>query len=369
MTDGLEFNVLAVDCAARAGRLVTAHGGIDTPCFMPVGTSATVKAMTPEMLVKAGAQIVLGNTYHLMLRPGAEIVKQFGGLHRLMNWPHPILTDSGGYQIHSLAPLRQLNENGVTFKSHIDGSLHQLTPESCMETQSLLGTDIAMVLDECTGYPADVEVAEESMNLTTQWALRCREAFVSSPGRGIFGIVQGGMYAHLRQESAAALKAIGFDGYAVGGLSVGESRSERVEMTQVTSSLLPMEKPRYLMGVGKPLDIIDAVECGIDMFDCVLPTRSGRNGQAFTQWGVINLRNAHHKTDQQPLDSHCLCPTCTGYCRAYLHHLVKAREILGAMLLTWHNLYYYQDLMKRLRDAVIAGTFAAAAYELRTRFN
>ena len=365
MTGGIGFEVTARDGAARTGQLRTAHGSVETPCFMPVGTAATVKAMTPEMVAKTGAEIVLGNTYHLMLRPGAERIASLGGLHRFMNWPRPILTDSGGFQVFSLAALREIDEDGVTFRSHLDGSRHHLGPERCIEIQALLGADIAMVLDECTSYPADEAMTAASMRLSLRWAERCRAAFRSAPGRGLFGIVQGGVYPALRHEAAAALGAMDFDGYALGGLAVGESSEERFEITRFTASQLPEDRPRYLMGVGKPVDLIGAVERGIDMFDCVLPTRSGRTGQAFTRRGAINLRNARHAHDERPLDDTCGCPTCAGYSRAYLHHLIRAKEILGAMLLTWHNLHYYQELMRALREAVAAGGLATVSAELR----
>ena len=365
MTGGIGFEVKARDGAARTGQLRTAHGTVETPCFMPVGTAATVKAMTPEMVAKTGAEIVLGNTYHLMLRPGAERIASLGGLHRFMKWPRPILTDSGGFQVFSLAALREIDEDGVTFRSHLDGSRHHLGPERCIEIQALLGADIAMVLDECTSYPADEATAAASMRLSLRWAERCRAAFRSVPGRGLFGIVQGGVYPALRHEAAAALGAMDFDGYALGGLAVGESSAERFEITRFTASQLPEDRPRYLMGVGKPVDLIGAVERGIDMFDCVLPTRSGRTGQAFTRRGSINLRNARHADDERPLDDACGCPACAGYSRAYLHHLTRAKEILGAMLLTWHNLHYYQELMGALREAVAAGGLATLSAELR----
>ena len=365
MTGGIGFEVMASDGAARVGRLRTAHGSVETPCFMPVGTAATVKAMTADMVAATGAEIVLGNTYHLSLRPGAERIASLGGLHRFMNWPRPILTDSGGFQVFSLAALREVGEDGVTFRSHHDGSRHHLGPERCIELQELLGADIAMVLDECTSYPADEAAAAASMRLSLRWAARGRAAFRVTPGRGLFGIVQGGIFPGLRREAAAALGAMDFDGYALGGLAVGESPAMRLEITRLTASALPADRPRYLMGVGKPVDLIGAVERGIDMFDCVLPTRSGRTGQAFTRRGAVNLRNARHGDDERPLDEVCGCPTCVGYSRAYLHHLTRAKEILGAMLLTWHNLHYYQELMRTLREAVAAGRLATVADQLR----
>ncbi|WP_316979040.1 tRNA guanosine(34) transglycosylase Tgt [Shumkonia mesophila] len=355
------FDVLATDGAARRGRLHTAHGAIDTPAFMPVGTAATVKAMMPEAVAETGAQILLGNTYHLMLRPGAERIERLGGLHAFMNWPKPILTDSGGYQVMSLTDLRKMNETGVTFRSHVDGSAHELTPERCMEIQRCLDSDIAMVLDECTPYPATETEAAISMRLSLRWAARCRQAFARRPGYGLFGIVQGGVYEALRRESAAGLVGIGFDGYAVGGLAVGEGWDLTCKVLDFTMAHLPADKPRYLMGVGKPADIVGAVARGIDMFDCVLPTRSGRTGQAFTAKGQVNIRNARHAEDQRPLEEGCDCPACRQFGRAYLHHLVRAKEILGAVLLTWHNLRYYQRLMAELRGAVAAGAFAEFA--------
>ena len=346
------FEVTATDGAARLGRVVTAHGDVATPAFMPVGTAATVKAMTPGAVAETGAQILLANTYHLMLRPGAETVERLGGLHDFMNWPGPILTDSGGFQVMSLAELRDIAENGVTFKSHIDGSRHQLTPERCVDIQRALDADISMVLDECTPFPATAEEAAVSMRLSMRWAARCRDAFTERPGYALFGITQGGMYAELRAESADALKAIGFDGYAIGGLAVGEGPEKTADIVAATAPLLPREAPRYLMGVGKPQDLVAAVRHGVDVFDCVLPTRSGRTGQAFTRLGPVNLRNARHAADPRPLDENCACPTCSGYSRAYLNHLVRTGEILGAVLLTWHNLYYYQELMAGLRHAI-----------------
>ncbi|HIJ63408.1 MAG TPA: tRNA guanosine(34) transglycosylase Tgt [Rhodospirillaceae bacterium] len=352
---GCGFSIGAVDGAARTGLLVTAHGEVPTPAFMPVGTAATVKAMTPEAVEATGARMVLGNTYHLMLRPGAERVERLGGLHRFMHWPGPILTDSGGFQVMSLSKLRKMDETGVTFQSHLDGSSHLLTPERSMAIQRQLDADITMAFDECTPFPASPEQAAQSMRLSMRWAARSREAFVARPGYGLFGIVQGGVYPELRAESAAQLLALGFDGYAVGGLAVGEGQAEMFRVLDVTVPLLPADRPRYLMGVGKPSDIVGAVCRGIDMFDCVLPTRSGRTGQAFTRHGTVNIRNARHQDDPRPLDALCGCPACVHYSRAYLHHLAKAEEVLGLMLLTWHNLHYYQDLMRGLRDAITAG--------------
>jgi queuine tRNA-ribosyltransferase len=360
----IAFEVLARDGAARRGRLVTAHGFVETPAFMPVGTAATVKAMTPEGVAASGAQILLGNTYHLMLRPGAERIAALGGLHRFMNWPHPILTDSGGFQVMSLAKLRKIAEDGVTFRSHLDGSAHLLTPERSVEIQHLLGADVTMALDECTAFPSPREDVEKSMELSMRWALRSRAAFVARPGQGIFGIVQGGVHTELRRRSAARLVEIGFDGYAIGGLAIGEGQATTFAVLEATVPALPPDRPRYLMGVGKPADLVGAVMRGIDMFDCVLPTRSGRTAQAFTRHGVLNLRNARHADDPAPLDRDCNCPACTGYSRAYLHHLVRCGEILGAMLLTAHNLRYYADLMAETRAAIEAGALAqfAAAF-------
>jgi len=355
------YELLATDGAARRGRIRTAHGDIETPAFMPVGTAATVKAMTPEAVRGTGADIILGNTYHLMLRPGAERVARLGGLHAFMNWPGPILTDSGGFQVMSLSELRKISEDGVRFRSHVDGSYHDLTPESSMRIQHLLDADITMAFDECTPFPATQEQAAESMRLSMRWAARCRDAFEPLDGYGLFGIVQGGVFDDLRRESVAALLDIGFDGYAVGGLAVGEGQEEMFRVLEVTAPLLPDDRPRYLMGVGKPADLVGAVRRGIDMFDCVLPTRSGRTGQAFTRRGQPNLRNARHRDDPRPLDTDCACPACTGYSRAYLHHLVQTKEVLGLTLLSWHNLHYYQELMAGLRAAIESGTLDAFA--------
>jgi queuine tRNA-ribosyltransferase len=332
------FEIIARDGAARRGRLTTAHGIVETPVFMPVGTAATVKAMTPEGVAATGARLILGNTYHLMLRPGAERIAALGGLHRFMNWPHAILTDSGGFQVMSLAKLRKINEEGAEFRSHLDGSRHLLTPERSIEIQHLLGADITMALDECTAYSAEREAVEASMELSMRWAERSRRAFVERPGRGIFGIAQGGVHAELRQRSAARLVEIGFDGYAIGGLAIGEGQQTTFAMVEATVPALPEDRPRYLMGVGKPSDLVGAVRRGVDMFDCVLPTRSGRTAQAFTREGPLNLRNARHAEDPAPLDPECRCPACAGFSRAYLHHLTKAGEILASMLLTAHNL-------------------------------
>ncbi|WP_119461324.1 tRNA guanosine(34) transglycosylase Tgt [Rhodospirillaceae bacterium SYSU D60014] len=355
------FHLIATDGAARLGRIETAHGPIETPAFMPVGTAATVKAMMPEAVAATGAQILLGNTYHLMLRPGAERVERLGGLHRFMNWPRPILTDSGGYQVMSLTQLRKIDERGVTFRSHIDGSPHELTPERSIAIQHALDADIIMAFDECTPYPVEEAEAAASMRLSMRWAERSKAAFVDRPGYGLFGIVQGSVYPDLRAESAEALTRIGFHGYAVGGLAVGEGQELMFRTLDRTVGLLPAARPRYLMGVGKPADIVGAVRRGIDMFDCVLPTRSGRTGQAFTRRGPVNIRNARHRDDPRPLDENCGCPACTGYARAYLHHLWRAGEMLGQILLSWHNLQYYQDLMAGLRQAIAAGALEAWA--------
>jgi queuine tRNA-ribosyltransferase len=359
------FAVLATDGAARRGRVTTAHGTIETPAFMPVGTAATVKAMLPESVRATGAEIILGNTYHLMLRPGAERIGALGGLHRFMNWPGPILTDSGGFQVMSLAQLRTLDKDGVTFKSHIDGKAHRLTPERSMEIQHLLDADITMAFDECTPFPATPEQAADSMRLSMRWAERSKAAFVPRPGYGLFGIVQGGVHPGLRAESAAALRSIGFDGYAVGGLAVGEGQETMFSVLEATVPHLPAERPRYLMGVGRPDDLVGAVLRGVDMFDCVMPTRSGRTAQAFTPRGTLNLRNARHLDDPRPIDEACTCPACKSYSRAYLAHLTRSEEILGAMLLTWHNLQHYQDVMRSLRAAIEAGRLTAFAAEFR----
>ena len=361
MTAPFSFRISATDGAARTGVLGTAEGEVRTPAFMPVGTAASVKAMTPEAVAETGADIILANTYHLMLRPGAARLARLGGLRRFMHWPGPILTDSGGYQVMSLAKLRRLDEQGVTFASHIDGTRHELTPERAIAIQRTLGATIAMVLDECTPYPASEAAAAQSMRLSMRWADRARAAYRARPGHALFGIVQGGVYGELRAESAAALQAIGFDGYAIGGLAVGEGQALMFQTLDGTLPALPADRPRYLMGVGKPGDMVGAVRRGIDMFDCVLPTRSGRTGQAFTRAGPVNIRNARHAEDPRPLDAACRCPACRHYSRAYLHHLVRSGEILGAMLLTGHNLTYYQDLMASLRAAIAGGRLAGFA--------
>ncbi len=352
----MSFSISQTDGPARRGRLETAHGAIDTPAFMPVGTAATVKAMTPGAVAQTGAQILLGNTYHLMLRPGAERIDRLGGLHKFMNWPGPILTDSGGFQVMSLAEMRKITEEGVRFRSHIDGSYHTLTPERSIEIQHLLDATITMAFDECTPYPATEKETDESMRLSMRWAARSKDAFKPRPGYGLFGIVQGGVFEDLRHASVEALTEIGFDGYAIGGLAVGEGQDLMFQTLDFTMPVMPQDRPRYLMGVGKPDDIVGAVRRGVDMFDCVLPTRSGRNGQAWTPRGPVNLRNARHADDHRPLDETCPCPACSDYSRAYLHHLIKAGEILGMMLVTWHNLTYYQKLMAGLRGAIETGS-------------
>ena len=355
MTNRFAFTLNSTDGLARAGVISTPRGEIRTPAFMPVGTAATVKAMLPENVAATGADILLGNTYHLMLRPTAERISQMGGLHRFMNWPRPILTDSGGFQVMSLASLRRMSEEGVRFKSHIDGSPHHLTPERSMEIQRLLGSDIVMAFDECTPYAADEATARKSMELSMRWAQRSREAFGDRPGHGLFGIQQGSIFHDQRAQSAEKLREIGFDGYAVGGLAVGEGQERMFSVLDYAPQMLPSDKPRYLMGVGKPDDIVGAVARGIDMMDCVLPSRSGRTGQAFTRKGVVNIKNARHQDDPRPLDDQCQCPACQNYSRAYLHHVFRAGEIIASMLMTWHNLHYYQELMAGLRAAVSAG--------------
>ena len=358
---GIGFTILAQDGAARTGLLETAHGTVRTPAFMPVGTAGTVKGMTPEAVAEAGAEMILGNTYHLMLRPGEETVGKLGGLHRFMNWKGPILTDSGGYQVMSLAERRTIAEDGVVFRSHIDGTAHELTPERAIEIQHRLGSDVTMVLDECTPFPASVEEAADSMRLSMRWAARSRAAFRDRPGHGLFGIVQGGVYGELRRESAEMLIDIGFDGYAVGGLAIGEGQDTTLGVLDETVPALPADAPRYLMGVGTPSDIVGAVLRGIDMFDCVIPTRSGRTGRGYTSAGTINIRNARHAEDPAPIDADCPCPACARYSRAYLHHLFRAKEMLGPILLTTHNVHHYQRLMAGLREAIEAGMLAEFA--------
>jgi queuine tRNA-ribosyltransferase len=364
----LGFTLLSRDGVARAGLLETAHGVVETPAFMPVGTAGTVKAMTADAIRQTGARIVLGNTYHLMLRPGAERVARLGGLHRMMDWPGPILTDSGGFQVMSLAQLRKIDAEGVTFRSHIDGAAHRLTPARAIEVQHLLDATISMVLDECTPFPATPAQAEASMRLSLRWAESSKRAFRPRPGYGLFGIVQGGVYPELRAASASGLIDMGFDGYAVGGLAVGEGQDAMFGVLDNTVPLLPADRPRYLMGVGTPEDILGAVMRGVDLFDCVIPTRSGRMARGYTRNGVFNLRNARFAEDAGPLDPDCACPLCTRHSRAYLHHLFKAGEMLGPMLLTWHNLTYYQDLMRGLRAAILAGRLADHASEVRARW-
>ncbi|MDC0096370.1 tRNA guanosine(34) transglycosylase Tgt [Amylibacter sp.] len=370
MTNRFQFNINAIDGRARTGVINTPKGDIRTPAFMPVGTAATVKAMMPENVKATGADILLGNTYHLMLRPGAERVHNLGGLHKFMNWQGPILTDSGGYQVMSLTDLRKLTEEGVKFKSHIDGSLHNLTPEYSMEIQRLLGSDIVMSFDECTPFPATEKQAKSSMDLSMRWAQRSRDAFGDRPGYALFGIQQGSTFKDMRAESADKLTNIGFDGYAVGGLAVGEGQDLMFEVLEYAPNQLPTDKPRYLMGVGKPDDIVGAVQRGIDMFDCVLPSRSGRTGQALTRRGAVNMRNSRHRDDQRPLDEACECPCCKNYSRAYLHHVHKAGEIISSMLLTWHNLHYYQVLMSELRQAIASNkldSYVAEFHSIRER--
>ncbi|MCB2075192.1 MAG: tRNA guanosine(34) transglycosylase Tgt [Novosphingobium sp.] len=369
MRSRFTFTVHAADGMARTGTIAMERGEIRTPAFMPVGTAATVKAMKPEAVRETGADIILGNTYHLMLRPGAERVAKLGGLHRFMNWPRPILTDSGGYQVMSLSDLRKITEEGVTFASHLDGSRHLLTPERSMEVQRLLGADIVMAFDECPKIDQPRDEIARSMEMSMRWAQRSREGFDAggehAAGAALFGIQQGALDEKLRRQSAEALTGIGFDGYAIGGLAVGEGQEAMFATLDFATGQLPADAPRYLMGVGKPDDLVGAVERGVDMFDCVLPTRSGRNGQAFTWNGPLNLRNARHAEDTGPLDERCPCAGCTSYSRAYLHHLVKSGEILGAMLMTEHNLTFYQQLMQAMRDAIGEGRFAAFASEFR----
>ena len=346
------FKINNEDGSARLGTISTNRGNILTPAFMPVGTAATVKAMMPESVRSTGAEIILSNTYHLMLRPTAERIFQLGGLHKFMNWDRPILTDSGGFQVMSLSKLRKITEDGVTFKSHVDGSKHYLSPERSIEIQKLLGSDIVMCFDECTPYPTTKVEAETSMSMSMRWAKRSRDTFGDRPEHALFGIQQGSTFRDLREQSAEKLSEIGFDGYAIGGLAVGEGQEQMFKVLDYAPNQLPQDKPRYLMGVGKQDDIIGAVQRGVDMFDCVLPSRSGRTGQGLTRFGAINLRNSRHKDDERPLDPFCKCPTCQNYSRAYLHHTIKIGEIIGSMLLTWHNLHYYQELMADIRKAI-----------------
>ena len=348
----LKFEIIKKTGNARRGRLYTKHGVVNTPAFMPVGTCGTVKAMMPESVAATGAEILLGNTYHLMLRPGADLVEKMGGLHKFMHWDKPILTDSGGFQVMSLTGLRKLTEDGVTFSSHVDGKKYFLSPEESMKIQHKLDSNITMSLDECTPFPATYEQAAQSMRMSMRWAQRSRDAFRDRDGYGIFGIQQGSVFKDLREESAEKLKKIEFDGYAIGGLAVGEGQEKMFEVLDYAPQCLPDDKPRYLMGVGRPDDIVGAVLRGVDMFDCVMPTRSGRTAQAFTSYGPINIRNARHREDYRPLEEGCDCPLCTHYSRAYIHHLQKCNEILGVMLLTWHNIRYYERLMQGLRQAI-----------------
>ena len=363
MTTPFRFQLAATDGRARTGTITTPRGEIRTPAFMPVGTAATVKAMLPDSVRATGADILLGNTYHLMLRPTAERIARLGGLHRVMHWERPILTDSGGFQVMSLAGLRKLTEEGVQFSSHVDGSKHMLTPERSMEIQRLLGSDIVMCFDECPALPADEATVAKSMRLSMRWAERSKAAFGDRPGHALFGIQQGGVTPELRAESAEALQRIGFDGYAVGGLAVGEGQEAMFGVLDYAPDMLPADKPRYLMGVGKPDDIVGAVERGIDMMDCVLPSRSGRTGQAWTRRGQVNIKNARHQDDPRPLDEACTCPACRSYSRAYLHHVFKSGEIISSMLMTWHNLHYFQELMAGLRSAIAAGRLSAFVAE------
>jgi len=369
MNPRFQFTIHAADGKARTGTIAMRRGEIRTPAFMPVGTAATVKAMKPEAVRAAGADIILGNTYHLMLRPGAERVARLGGLHKFMNWPRPILTDSGGYQVMSLSDLRKITEEGVTFASHLDGSRHLLTPERSMEIQRLLGSDIVMAFDECPKIDQPRDVIAKSMEMSMRWARRSRQGFDSggehAENASLFGIQQGALDEGLRKASGEALAEIGFDGYAIGGLAVGEGQEAMFATLDFAPGQLPADRPRYLMGVGKPDDLVGAVERGVDMFDCVLPTRSGRNGQAFTWKGPLNMRNARHAEDSDPLDDRCTCPTCGTYSRAYLHHLIKSGEMLGAVLLTEHNIGFYQQLMQAMRDAIGERRFSAFASDFR----
>ena len=363
----MQFNLLKTDDRARRGRLVFDRGSVETPAFMPVGTYGTVKAMTPEAVRDTGAEIILGNTFHLMLRPGTEVIRAHKGLHGFMQWQRPILTDSGGFQVWSLSERRKITEKGVTFASPIDGARVFLGPEESMAVQAALGSDIVMCFDECTPYPATAKQASESMQMSMRWARRCREAHGDSTS-ALFGIVQGGMYADLRQQSVTALTEIGFDGYAIGGLSVGEPESEREQVLAYTLPTMAMDKPRYLMGVGRPQDIIAAVLHGVDMFDCVMPTRNARNGYFFTRHGVLKIRNARYQTDTRPIDEDCSCHTCRNYSRAYLKHLDRCREMLGSHLATVHNLYFYQQLMMEIRRAIENGCLSEFAREFQERY-
>ena len=352
MSDRFRFEIHGKDGNARTGEIHTPRGTIRTPAFMPVGTAATVKAMMPSSVADTGADILLGNTYHLMLRPGSKRIADLGGLQKFMNWGGPILTDSGGFQVMSLTDLRKMSEAGVEFSSHIDGSRHLLSPETSMQIQRELGSDIVMCFDECTPFPVDKDEAARSMRLSMRWAERSKAAFGDRPGYALFGIQQGSVFEDLRAESAENLRSIEFDGYAIGGLAVGEGQQAMFDVLDFAPGQLPEDKPRYLMGVGKPDDLVGGVLRGVDMFDCVLPSRSGRTGQAFTRRGVVNIKNARHQNDPRPLDQDCICPCCSGYSRAYLHHVFRAKEIISSMLLTWHNLHYYQELMAGMRRAI-----------------
>jgi len=360
---GLKFEIDKKIGKSRLGRLITKHGTVNTPAFMPVGTCGTVKAMMPESVAATGAEILLGNTYHLMLRPGADLVEKMGGLHKFMNWNKPILTDSGGFQVMSLSGLRKIKEEGVTFSSHIDGRKYFLSPEESIKIQHKLDSNITMCMDECTPYPSEYEDCAKSMRMSMRWAKRSKDAFIDRDGYGIFGIQQGNVYRDLREESAKALKEIGFDGYAIGGLAIGEGQEKMFEVLDYAPQMLPEDKPRYLMGVGRPDDIVGAVLRGVDMFDCVMPTRSGRTAQAFTMYGPVNIRNSRHKEDYRPLEEGCDCPLCSHYSRAYIHHLQKCNEVLGIMLLTWHNVRYYERLMQGLRNAIKNDTLNQFAEE------
>ena len=361
MSKDFSFKIKTTENKARRGEVSTAHGIIQTPAFMPVGTAATVKAIKFSDIKKSGAEIILGNTYHLMLRPTAQLIQKLGGLHKFMNWDKPILTDSGGFQVMSLSKIRKISDAGVEFSSHLDGTKYFVSPERSIEIQHMLGSDITMIFDECVQYPATFEQAKTAMDRSILWANRSKAAFQKRPGYGIFGIVQGSTFADLRKISAEKLIEIGFDGYAIGGLAVGEGQKSMFEVLDYTPDFLPQDKPRYLMGVGKPSDIVGAVARGVDMFDCVIPTRSGRTGQAFTRYGAINIKNAKHRDDEKPLDEKCGCYACQNHSRAYLHHLSKSGEILAAMLLSEHNIFYYQDLMRDIRSAIEEKTFTEFA--------
>jgi queuine tRNA-ribosyltransferase len=368
MPDAFSFRLLATDGAARRGEIATPHGSVATPAFLPIGTQATVKGLAPEAVLASGADIVLANTYHLMLRPGAERISALGGLHRFMNWPRAILTDSGGFQVMSLSQLRKVEDKGVTFRSHLDGAIVELSPERAIEIQHLLGSDIAMQLDECLQLPASQAELRRAMQLSLAWAERSKRAFARTGGPALFAIVQGGDDLQLRAESARVVTDMGFHGYAIGGLAVGEPQQVMLRVVEAVAAALPAERPRYLMGVGTPEDLVEAVARGIDMFDCVLPTRNGRHGLAFTRFGPINLKNARHADDPRPIDEASACTAARDYSRAYLHHLVKANEMLGAILLTTINLAYYQELMADMRTAIAAGTFADFRVAARERW-